>query len=231
MMKKSFVLTLVLSALLLVTVMAVSVSADASLTIGEVSFVKDTTNNLVTFTVPYTAVDVDQITVIAVKGPASAAPDATEANIVYFNQQSSASSSFTFSVALDAFDADYPYCWIKVGGTAIATASSDDGQEIWATAGVLVYGDVNGDELVDATDIVLVAKYAAATAAGDDLDENEFPGGTFASGSTVSADVNGDGLVDATDVVLITKFAAATASGDPLDDNEFPGGKFPAENN
>ena len=180
MMKKSLVLALVLSALLLVTVMAVSVSADASLTIGNVTFVKDAANNLVTFTVPYTAEDVDQITVIAVKGPAGEAPAATESNIVYFNQQSSASSSFTFSVALNAFDADYPYCWIKVGGTAIATASSDGGQEIWASAApVLVYGDVNDDGDIDSTDAILIIKYAGAVNAGNEPDPLEFPNGKF----------------------------------------------------
>ena len=228
MMKKSLVLTLVLSALLLVTVMAVSVSADASLTIGEVSFVKDTANNLVTFTVPYTAVEVDQITVIAVKGTGEGAPAATEDNIVYFNQQSSASDSFTFSVALNAFDATNPYCWIKVGGTAIATASSDGGQEIWVDAGVLVYGDVNDDGTVDSSDAILIIKYAGAMAVGNELDATEFPDGSFPAGALV-ADVSDDGAIDSSDAILIIKYAGAMAVGNELAATEFPNGRFPAD--
>ena len=230
MMKKSLVLTLVLSALLLVTVMAVSVSADASLTIGNVTFVKDAANNLVTFTVPYTAEDVDQITVIAVKGPASAAPTPAEGNIVYFNQQSSASESFTFSVALDEFDEDYPYCWIKIGGTAIATASSAPGQPIWTpSVPAVVYGDANGDGRIDATDANLVIKYANTISSSGTLDATEFPNGTFASGSTAAADVNGDGRIDATDANLIIKYANTISSSGTLDAAEFPNGKFPVE--
>lgn len=231
--KKSLVLSLVLGALLLVTVMAVSVSAAPSLQMGEVTVTKDVANNLVTFTVPYTAENVSQITILAMKSTKDTEPVATEENIVYINQQSSeAGDSFVFAVPYDKFSADLPYCWIKIGGTSIATAQGPEDMEIWTPAvSTLVYGDVNGDNNVDATDVVLVTKYAAATAAEEELDATEFPGGTFSVGSAIPADVNADGNVDATDVVLITKYAAATAAEEELDATEFPGGKFPAASN
>jgi hypothetical protein len=201
--------------------MAVSVSADASLTIGEVTFVKDTTNNLVTFTVPYTAVEVDQITVIAVKGPADEAPAATEANIVYFNQQSSASDSFTFSVALDAFNADAPYCWIKIGGTAIATASSDGGQEIWANAApVLVYGDVNEDGEINVSDVTAIIALVQLQNAGTEIDATK----------ALLADVNGKDGLNVSDITMLIEYVSKLNAGgtDTLDPVKFPDGKFPA---
>jgi len=225
MMKKSLVLALVLSALLLVTVMAVSVSADASLTIGTVTKNVDIANNLVTFTVPYTAVEVDQITVIAVKGPASEAPAPDEGNIVYFNQQSSASSSFTFSVPYNAFSASEPYCWIKIGGTAIATASSDGGQEVWATAATPVYGDVSGDGEVTLADLSLAIKLFGALSTGNEIDASDFDQSVEAA--IACANVDGEGDITVTDISLFVKYFGLISSGTPLD-SEFPDGKFPA---
>lgn len=62
----------------------------------------------------------------------------------------------------------------------------------------VIFGDVNGDGTVDATDATLLTRYA-----------NKWAESTYTDGGAISAagDVNGDGTVDATDATLLTRYA------------------------
>lgn len=227
---KSFKFVLVL--IVVILALSVTVFADATINIGEIGVVKGSEE--VEFTVPYTSQGVERITILALKGTKDGPLDEIDENILYVDQNDdqndTAEGEFIFKVDLVNFNEETPYIYIKIGGTSIETPYDAGGEEIWSDfVPVLIYGDVNDDSKVDATDIVLVTKYVAATAAEEELDAIEFPGGTFSVGSVIPADVNADGKIDATDIVLITKYVAATAAEEELDATEFPGGKFPAD--
>lgn len=69
----------------------------------------------------------------------------------------------------------------------------------------LLPGDIDGDNLVDATDATYtLMEYACLSTGGEQL-FNEY--------QLVSADVNGDGVIDASDTSLILAFYAYTSTG------------------
>lgn len=73
------------------------------------------------------------------------------------------------------------------------------------SASAVNYGDVNGDNAVDATDVSLVAQYVA-----DLYDEID----------TAAADVDKNGTIDATDVSLIAQYAADLLTSLPVESNQ-----------
>jgi peptidoglycan/xylan/chitin deacetylase (PgdA/CDA1 family) len=73
-----------------------------------------------------------------------------------------------------------------------------------------VYGDVNGDGLINASDTTMLRRYVAAVAGGNRaafLDDNPF----F---NIINADVNGDKVIDSNDVTHLRRYLAATNAGD-----------------
>lgn len=227
-MKTTKSLSLVLVLAMLVSLLSmVTVSAAASLEIGEVTYA--VTDGVATFTVPYTAVDVNQITILATKGDESGAPVESDSNIVYADQQDYTVGSFTFKVKMSHFTAETPYIYIKIGGTAIDSAKEADGIDmIEDVVGILMYGDVNADKTINVNDAVLLVEYIGVNAAGGTLDASKFPGGDFPN-TAKSAELTADGFINVNDAVLLTEFIGVKAAGGSLDEIKFPGGKFPAE--
>lgn len=173
---------------MLVMAVPFAASAEATLAIGTVT--TSTADGLVTVTVPYTAsAEVEQVTILATFGATSTAPTATETNIVYIDQEA-ADGEFVFVVDESKFSTD-KFLHVKIGGTLIGTAKSAPGEEIGGGE-VIIYGDVNNDGEVSATDASLVLQYFVGNITA-------FP---YANG-LVAADVNGDSEVSATDASLI----------------------------
>ena len=227
-MRKFKSISLVIAIVALVAAMAVTVSAAASISIGSVEKSIDKNNGEVTFTVPYTSNDVEQITLLATKGTKDGSLPETDENILYVDQQDATVGQFTFKVDLDKFTADAPYIYIKIGGTAIDTADPADGILIVEDeVGICVYGDVTGDNNINIEDVVLLVKYLGLKASGSDLDPAIFPDGKFPGGAD-SGNVTGDDLTNIEDVVLLVKYLGLKASGSELDPAIFPDGKFPA---
>ncbi len=75
----------------------------------------------------------------------------------------------------------------------------------------VVYGDVNGDGLINSDDAVLILKYAAQL-----IGENAFA-------VPAAADVNGDGFINSDDAVLILKYAAQLLTYEELQACHNPG--------
>jgi len=218
----------VLALVALFAAMAVTVSAAASISIGDVDYSVDKDNGEVSFTVPYTSNDVEQITLLATKGTKDGSLPETDENILYVDQQDATEGQFTFKVDLDKFTAETPYIYIKIGGTAIDTADPADGiKVIEDVIGICIYGDVTGDNDINIEDVVLLVKYLGLKASGSELDSTTFPDGTFPGGAD-SGNVTGDSDTNIEDVVLLVKYLGTLASGSELDPVLFPGGKFPA---
>lgn len=230
MKKTSKSLSLVLVLAMLVSLLSmVTVSAAASLEIGEVTYT--VTDGVATFTVPYTAVDVNQITILATKGDKSGAPTESEANIVYADQQDYTAGSFTFKVKMSHFNAETPYIYIKIGGTAIDSAQKADGVDmVEDVVEILMYGDVNGDDVINVNDAVLMVEYIGTTTSGGELDSTKFPNGDFPNTSQ-SAKLTDDDVINVNDVVILVEYIGTKASGGVLDEIKFPGGKFPGDKN
>ena len=68
----------------------------------------------------------------------------------------------------------------------------------------VVYGDVNGDTLINAGDMVLIARSIAGTY-------------TLTANQQLAADVNGDTIINAGDMVLIARYIARTLSSFPVE--------------
>ncbi|QRN84811.1 dockerin type I repeat-containing protein [Clostridia bacterium] len=81
----------------------------------------------------------------------------------------------------------------------ISASSGIIGEEL-----VNMYGDVNGDKIIDVVDLISVAKYIAGTY-------------TFSDDQVLVADVNGDAKIDIVDYVLISKYIVGTLPQFPVE--------------
>ena len=96
-------------------------------------------------------------------------------------------SGGTYTVALDE-------TWCAEGFTPV---DNGDGTYGVTEKPDVLWGDVNGDEIIDATDATLLTRYA-----------NKWAAITYADATNLDAgDVNGDNVVDATDATLLTRYA------------------------
>ena len=138
--KRAKILGLVIGTLMLMSIVPmVASAADPSLTIGAITMDSSVAGEL-SFVVPYTATEVDQVTVLAVMGGATE-PVADATNIVYIDQQASTTAtSFGFKVDTTKL-AGQTKIYIKIGGTAITSAVPGTDQII-PQAGVSVTGYV-----------------------------------------------------------------------------------------
>lgn len=126
-MKKSFVFMSIFIVITFVTVMAVPVFATTgSITLNSITMEKDIPGNMVTFTVNYTATNVDYFTILATRSDTKvSAPVPSRSNIVYINQKVSDSSIYVFKIPYDRFSEQRPYCWIEIGGTPILDSQTE----------------------------------------------------------------------------------------------------------
>ena len=84
-------------------------------------------------------------------------------------------------------------------GTGAQLQLLDAQGDVVATYTLIIFGDVNGDASVDATDSSLIMQIVARTTTLSDI-------------QTFAGDVNGDTLCDATDASLIMQGVARTGS-------------------
>ena len=81
----------------------------------------------------------------------------------------------------------------KVGtGCVVQCVSAKDSSVVYESATVILYGDINGDGLIDQTDFDTMGVAAIA-------DPTVIGGGVYST----AADLNGDGVVDFFDVSLL----------------------------
>lgn len=122
-MKKLIALTLIMAIMLM---MGISAFAVETLTIGTIT--NPLVNGVYTFTVPFTAsAGVEQVTLLATRGGATAPTTIADTTIVAIDQVALSAGQFVFAVDATKFDAvTYPKIYIKIGGTAIDTAVSND---------------------------------------------------------------------------------------------------------
>lgn len=134
MKKASKIMALVLAVAMIIALMPVMMvsAADPGLLIGAITM-SEPVGGVLTFKVPYTATDVDQVTVLAVIGSSTdtIAPAATDANIAYIDQQVSTTTivigttpetGFEFKVDTNRFTTTNTKIFIKIGGSAIGNA-------------------------------------------------------------------------------------------------------------
>lgn len=160
--KKSKFLALAVCLAMLVMAVPFSASAAASLTINGIEKSAPDANGLVSIKVAYTAsAEVEQVTILAVKG-LSEAPAAAETNIKYIDQQAASETitfnnaqvtGFEFVVDKDDFSAADPNLFIKLGGTALNSATPGQNPVVIAETSTTfkVYGYVNVPAAVGAT--------------------------------------------------------------------------------
>lgn len=188
-MKKTF--KLLLSFVLVVSCLSVCAFAADSIELGEITEASKAVT--VNFAVNGLQTGDDVTILVYKKDTATSEPD--ENNIVYINQLSADSSKIEFNLLSTAAEGLYE---VRMGGTGIETA--DIGT---FSISSIIYGDVNGDGNVNATDAVWVLKFAA--------------GATMPEGITVNnGDVNNDGNINATDAVWVLKHAAGATLPDNI---------------
>lgn len=120
----------------------------------------------------------------------------TVTNIAYIDQIEKPTEIedrfFTFKIDRDCLGEDNTL-YVRMGGIGVNTPAILS-EEFEGGGGItIIYGDVNGDGLVDATDAGLVLQYFVGNI-------TEFPAG---ANGLIAANVNGDGNIDATDAGLI----------------------------
>jgi hypothetical protein len=123
---KKLLAFVIVSIMLITAVPMIASAAAPTLGLGTLAY-DASVSGVVTFTVPYTATGVDNVTVLAVIGDSTAMPTTVDSNnIVYINQQAAATSasSFVFNVDTTKIVAPNNTVYIKIGGTAIDTALS-----------------------------------------------------------------------------------------------------------
>lgn len=206
MKKRSKVLALMLCATMLLCAMPImgfaAVSELSPIEINGVLITQDSVNTgLVDVVVSYTVYDTvgDQMTLLATVTSKDVNIDGTTGqptNIAYIDQVAKPAApaqgsyrTFNFKVDKASLGATNTL-YAKVGGTAINAAAELTG--VFSGGGTTVlYGDVNNDTFVDASDASLVLQYFVGNI-------TSFPGG-----STTPADVNNDTFIDASDASLI----------------------------
>lgn len=162
MQKKSKVLALFLCMAMLVAAMPLMAYAEGeSLSIGEITKTGPV-EGLITFTVPYTAENVDQVTILAVVG-GEEFPEISEDgdNIGYIDQQDADTTisidgedvtAFQFVVEESRFSSENAYIHIKMGGTAIDSPETANPIIVCEdTTSFKVYGYVDVPAAVGAT--------------------------------------------------------------------------------
>lgn len=162
MQKKSKVLALFLCMAMLVAALPLMAYAEGeSLSIGEISKTGPV-EGLITFTVPYTAENVDQVTILAVVG-GEEFPEISEDgdNIGYIDQQDADTTisidgedvtAFQFVVEESRFSSENAYIHIKMGGTAIDSPETANPIIVCEdTTSFKVYGYVDVPAAVGAT--------------------------------------------------------------------------------
>lgn len=127
---------------------AVSSFAAGSVSVGNITAVKGE-DNVYTVTVPYTATDVDQVTLlgsIAATADAAVPADITYSNTAFIDQEAQ-DGSFVFKVDASRFTAANPWLQIRLGGTGLDAAVSGTAQELYvapAPATPITSADVTG---------------------------------------------------------------------------------------
>lgn len=211
---KTKILSMAICVAMIMSLLPFAVSASAIALDAKSSVVVDSANNVATITVEYTGTDCSQVTVLAMRSKSdtvfptlSATPTPAElAEIKYIDQQAGAagafSGKFVFKVTLSDFsDSLGKYLHVKVGGTDINTPASTadagflgNAFDIEPSVTVFIFGDANGDGLIDSTDASVVMQFSA-------LVRPDLPEGA-------NVDVNSDGTVDSTDGSILMQFAA-----------------------
>jgi len=213
MVKKSKVLALLMCIAMLVVTMPLMAYAEdpvSPISITDISVEDDT--DVVHVTVEYTTEESvgDQLTILATITSFEVDVDeetGAATNVAYIDQfdKEDAEGEITFDVS-KTFLGQADLLYVKMGGFNVATAAS--GQEPIEDEGVVIlYGDVSGNGVVDATDAGLVLEYFAGLT-------TEFAN----PNALIAADVSGNGVIDATDAGLILEYFAGLIP------------KFPVEN-
>lgn len=175
--KKTCLLALVMITIMLMATVPMVASAAADLSIGTITMTGPV-DGVLSFTVPYTATDVENVTVLAVIGSGQTEPATIDSNnIAYINQQAaSGATSFEFKVDVARFTPENNTIFIKIGGTAIDTAKAGDPIVYGAQpSGYTVSGYVQTYS-AGATITISVDKSADTDANGQFILENVAPG-------------------------------------------------------
>lgn len=157
-----------------VSVMSIGALAAPSLNLGELALTQSVDELTWNVVVPFTAnAEVEQVTILAAKGGSSAAPSTWDAtNIVYVDQKDGGSAGqFEFVINTADFDETNSHIYIKIGGTAISTAVSATGEQIWSPAviGFNVTGYVSVPTLHQETAVITLAEGVTSTITADGL--------------------------------------------------------------
>ncbi|MDQ2086829.1 glycoside hydrolase family 9 protein [Herbivorax sp. ANBcel31] len=115
-------------------------------------------------------------------------------------------------VTFEAYDQTNDYSFLDTDEflpnpniTAYVNSSLAYGDEpVEISDGDIVYGDLNGDGVVDSTDAVLLSRYILEIT-------DSFPA------PLESADLNGDGVIDSTDAVLMSRYVLEMISSFPVE--------------
>lgn len=214
--KKSRVLALALSMLMLVSMMSFVVMAEgAASPIRITSVILDTDAESSTIDVEVTyAIDdenvADQVTILATTTSYVVNVDGSGVvtNGAYINQVAKpavADRKFNFVIDKDVLGQDNTL-YVKIGGTDVDVPAAMTG--VLETEGPsIMYGDVNGDGKVNTTDAGLILQYYSEAI-------SEFPG----ENGLIAADVNGDDKINTTDAGLILQFYSESISIFPIEE-------------
>lgn len=188
--KSSKVMALAICFAMLLTAMPFVALADGeTLTIGTIT-VSEPVEGLVTVTVPYTAENVDQVTILAVVGGETAPAEISAENIGYIDQQDAEKTveieedvfvtAFQFVIDTERFTEEDGFLHIKMGGTALEVAQSADPMEIVVetTGSFKVFGYVEVPVAVGAT-VSLGEGLSASTDADGKFEITGVSAGTY----------------------------------------------------
>lgn len=224
--KKSKVLALVLTTLMIISAIPFTASADVpSVTIGTIGD-HVVTGDIWEFTVPYTSTGLTggYVTLLAVEGDSLTAPAATEENIVFIDQKDAeASGSLKFKIDSSKLSTDIKFIHIKVGGTLVNTPGAYP-YEIDGGGAIIAFGNLNGDkdgdgkDIIDGRDVTLILQFSVGLI-------SEFPisytvGDAKAlSIANVNGDKDGDGkdIIDGRDVTLVLQKSVQMVSKFPVE--------------
>jgi hypothetical protein len=198
MVKKSKVLAIVLCFVMLIFAMPFGVIAEGEPITLDVS-IDTTPADVAHVTVTYTTDDLvvgDQITLLATLNSVDVEINQQNevTNVAYIDQfaKDDYTGTFTFDI-LKSDLTDVNLLYVKMGGTNVTTPGQNS-VELETTA--VIYGDVTGDDVVNAIDASFVLSYFVKNI-------TEFPDAI--DGST-AADVTGDSTINAIDASFILSY-------------------------